>query len=433
MPHTNTNRWSLVQKVSYAINQAGHSVSNTVQSAFSTTLHTTLLTALLTILLTTGVNAANDIHDATNNIDNVTQHSFVSALEQQIFLPVTQNTPGAALLVVLDGRIVLEKAYGIRHKDSKEPINTRTLFRIASISKTFASAAAAILVEEEPIAWDTPVTQSLNKLRFKRDDYGQQINLYHLMSQSTGLMPHAYTNLIEDNMSYQRIIKRLDRVDFICAPGDCYGYQNVVFSLVGDVIKATTNKSYTSYVDEKLFTPLQMDRASFGLQAFLNDENHAEPHVRRKGDWKPTRTTHHYYTVPPAAGVNASIVDMREWMLAQLGQKPDVLSGQLLDQIQSGAIPTSPRQAHYRKRSGLENIHYGLGWRVFDYKDQQGFVHHGGYVRGMRSEMLFNRELQMGFVFLTNSEPREMGDMVFEFLDLYKQLSTENQLATAFE
>ena len=61
------------------------------------------------------------------------------------------------------------------------------------------------------MTWQTPVSQSLRDLRFKRADYGAQINLQHLLSQTSGLMPHAYTNLVEDRMSYAQIIKRLDQ------------------------------------------------------------------------------------------------------------------------------------------------------------------------------------------------------------------------------
>jgi beta-lactamase class C len=246
-------------------------------------------------------------------------------------------------------------------------------------------------------------------------------------------MPHAYTNLVEDNMSYERIVKRLNRVDFVCRPGDCYGYQNVAFSLVGDVVEAETGLDYPTYVRQKLFEPLRMQRASFGRDAFLSDSNHAKPHIWTGSDWRPTRTTDHYYRIPPAAGVNASIDDMRAWLLAQLGQEPAVLNDLMLDELQRGVISTTRQQAHYRWRRGIKNVAYGLGWRVFDYKENAGFVQHGGYVRGMRSEMVFNRELQTGMVFLTNSEPRDLGDLVFEFLDLHEQFqaSTRPNLAAS--
>ena len=106
--------------------------------------------------------------------------------------------------------------------------------------------------------------------------------------------------------------------------------------------------------------------------------------------------------------------------MAQLGHKPGVLSEDMLDHMQTGVIRTTRIQAHYSWRPGIANVHYGLGWRIFDYKGDKGFVQHGGYVKGMRSEMVFNRKLQTGMVFLTNSEPHRLGDLVFDYLDLYR-------------
>jgi len=349
---------------------------------------------------------------------------FIDELESKLLSPIIDQVPGSAIVVVVNGEVVLQKTWGVREAGSSEPITPFTLFRIASISKTFASAAASILVKETPLSWQSPITDSIKDLSFKRKDYGAQISLENLMSQTSGLMPHAYTNLVEDNMSYERIVKRLNRVDFVCPPGSCYGYQNVVFSLVGDVVEAETGLDYPTYVQQKIFEPLEMHRASFGREAFLSDGNHAKPHIWTGKNWRPARTTDHYYRIPPAAGINASIDDMRSWLLAQLGQEPEVLDDQMLGELQRGVISTTRQQAHYRWRRGIKNVGYGLGWRVFDYNDRAGFVQHGGYVRGMRSEMVFNRELQTGMVFLTNSEPRDLGDLVFKFLDLYERLET---------
>lgn len=356
-----------------------------------------------------------------NSTNLESRAAFVSALEKEVLLPIVSDVPGSAVVVVVNGEVVLQKTWGVRDSGDKKPITPYTVFRIASISKTFASAAASILVNETPLSWQSPVMGSVKDLQFQRGDYGNQINLEHLMSQTTGLMPHAYTNLVEDNMSYERILDRLNRVQFVCEPGKCYGYQNVVFSLVGDVVEAQTGLEYANYVEQKIFKPLNMQRASFGRDAFLSDSNHAKPHIWTGKSWRPTRTTDHYYRIPPAAGVNASIDDMRAWLLAQLGQDPQVLNEKMLNELQREVISTTRQQSHYRWRRGLHNTGYGLGWRVFDYNDHDGFVQHGGYVKGMRSEMVFNRELQTGLVFLTNSEPRNLGDLVFDFLDLHQR------------
>jgi len=344
---------------------------------------------------------------------------FALRFEEQFVQPLAEETPGSAIIIVDQGEVVLQKVYGVRSEKDPSPITSETLFRIASLSKTFASAAATLLVEADLVQWQTPLIDSLQNLKFKRSDYGEEINLHHLMSQSTGLMPHAFTNLIEDNMSFRRIVDRLDKVDFICEPGECYGYQNVVFSLVGDLVLAKTKMDYETYVTKRLFKPLKMSRASFGLDAFINDNNHAKPHIWTGTKWAPVRSTRHYYRVAPAAGINASISDMRQWLMAQLGHEPQVFEDDMLDLMHRGAIKTTRQQAHYRKRKNLGDIYYGLGWRIFDYAGQAGFVHHGGYVRGMRSEMVFNRALQTGMVFLTNSEPSSVNDLVFDFVEMH--------------
>jgi|TARA_B100002003_G_scaffold251955_1_gene299355 beta-lactamase class C len=352
----------------------------------------------------------------------VLAEDFAWQFEQQFVQPLVDETPGGALIVVDHGEVVLLRVYGVRSEKNREPITESTLFRIASISKTFASAAASILVQDNLVQWQTPLVENLDYLKFKRQDYGGEINLHHLMSQSTGLMPHAYTNLIEDNMSFDRIVNRLDRVDFVCEPGECYGYQNVVFSLVGNLVQAKTTMDYETFVMNKLFKPLEMSRASFGMDAFVKDADYAKPHIWTGISWAPVRTKKNYYRIAPAAGVNASISDMRQWLLAQLGQRPAVFRQEMLDRMHTGAIKTTRQQAHYRYRKELGNVYYGLGWRVFDYAGQGGFVHHGGYVRGMRSEMVFNRDLQTGMVFLTNSEPSGMGDLIFDFVELHRDV-----------
>ena len=340
---------------------------------------------------------------------------FAAKFESDYVLPLIKKSPGGALVIVENGKVVLQQVYGVRKEGESQLVTAETLFRIASLSKTFASAAASILVKETPLTWQEPLRPNLAHVKFKESSYGGQISLRHLMSQSSGLMPHAYTNLIEENMSYRRIIDRLDRVDFVCAPGNCYGYQNVVFSLIADLVELETEIEYPEFVDANLFKPLAMSRASFGHKSFVNDPNHARPHVWTGTRWRSVKPTSHYYKVAPAAGINASISDMREWLLAQLGNNPEVLPVDMLNEMQRRVIRTSRREAHYPYRKALGDVYYGLGWRVFDYGGAKGFVHHGGYVKGMCSTMVFHRESGIGMVLLTNSEARGMNDLVLNF------------------
>lgn len=368
---------------------------------------------------------ANDAQLSLVSSSLVPLKSFQAELEEYIDRTISPETPGLAITVVVAGKPVLTKAYGVTKAGSSTTINTDTVFRLASLSKTFTSAAVGALVQNGELRWSSKVKAYLENLNFNNPEYAEELTLQHLLSHSTGLMPHAYTNLIEENLSYQRILQKMQQVPFVCAPGSCYSYQNVAFSLTGDIVARAANKSFEKTVQEELLTPLQMTNTSYGMQSFNNNKNHATPHVwnRRQKKWRPVSVKKNYYKVAPAAGVNASINDMRIWLMAQLGHYQHVLDNQTLGEMHSKHIKTTARQSHYYSGDwkDLEGAYYGLGWRVFDFDGQTNFVHHGGWVRGNRAEMVFNPTLQMGMVFLTNSETSYASEVVPRFLRLYAQ------------
>lgn len=350
-----------------------------------------------------------------------TTPAYITEFEQYIAQTVAPSVPGAALLVVADGKVQVMNGYGVRKAGTHDPVTPDTVFRLASVSKTIASAAAGLLVQENKLLWDSPVSGTLSNLSFKNAAYGQLITVRDILAHTTGLPAHAYTNLIEDQVPYEEAVKRLSTLDFTCPPHRCYGYQNVIFSLIGDIIYAKSGESYEDFVVDKLFRPLGMNSASFGLDALEQSRNYAQPHVWRKGQWKNVKINTNYYNIAPAAGANASIRDMASWMLAQLGQRPDVLPAATLDDMQSKVIKTSVARSHYGVRSNMINTYYGLGWRVFDFGAHKNFVHHGGWVQGYRAEMVFNRDLQIGMVFLTNSETRLARDVILNFVSMYEK------------
>ncbi|AJR05697.1 serine hydrolase [Photobacterium gaetbulicola] len=338
-------------------------------------------------------------------------------LDQYVKNAVKKGIPGASLAVVINGDIRLLRGYGVTKKGSKEKIDSATVFPLASISKTFASAAVSILVDQGVIEWDTHVVPYLDNITFSDPMLGKDVTLRHLLSHTTGLVPQAYSDLIEDNVKYSRILNILDRVKFVCEPGKCYGYQNVVYNLTADMLALAVGVDYSAFVQENIFVPLEMDHASYGMEGFTESENRVTPHVKVKAGFAPVKPASYYYRLPAAAGVNASAQDLAKWMLAQLGHNPSVLRPPLLEIMHKPHI----RANQYRYRAKLSNVYYGLGWRTFDYKGISGFVHHGGWIKGIRTEMLFNRHTQTGMVFLTNCETDVARDIVLYFLKLYRE------------
>ena len=106
---------------------------------------------------------------------------FATEFESRYVKPFTDEVPGAALVVVVGGEVQMQKTYGVLESDGRSPVTEESLFRIASLSKSFASAAASMLVRETDVGWHTPLKRELSGLKFKSEEYGKQINLWHIM------------------------------------------------------------------------------------------------------------------------------------------------------------------------------------------------------------------------------------------------------------
>ncbi len=346
--------------------------------------------------------------------------AFVPEFEDYIAQKVAPFVPGVAVVIVSGGQIKSLNGYGVRRAGTRESVTPDTVFRLASLSKSFAATAASVLVNEGKISWDTTISSVLPDVAFKNKAYGKQLTLRHALSQSSGLPRHTYTHYIDENMSYADMVNRLRYVNFACAPGKCFAYQNVTYSLSGDMIKKKSGMSFEQYAEQKILDPLGMRSASYGLANYNASPNRAAPHISNGKRWIPTSVNANWYRVAPAAGVNASIVDMSRFLLAQMGKRQDVLPFAVLNPIQSRVTKNTPAQNYYGAHKLATNTAYGMGWRVFDYGRDKNFVHHGGWVKGFRTEMVFNRDLQIGMVFLTNSESRLASGVIFKFLDSYQ-------------
>ena len=323
-----------------------------------------------------------------------------------------RNYPGAAYAIVSRENILQIGTAGHTTAHGQHPIDPQTIFRLASVSKPFAAVLVGLLVEDGALNWDDPISRYVPA--FKIDGDVSKIRIRHLLGQSTGLIPHAYDNLLEDGKSMDSIWRKMSDLPYLCEPGTCYGYQNSVFSLVDPLVKTATNLDYGSLVRQRIFQPLDMTTASVGFDAFISNPNRAEPHARRKGQWKTITVEPNYYRAAPAAGVNASILDMGKWVQAQLGGKPEILSSEMLGNLSKPRVKT--RRELYRKqwKQLLSDAHYGLGWRIYQLGDQQ-LIYHGGWVAGFRADVAFSPQQNIGIVVLLNAESSGINELTTRF------------------
>lgn len=353
---------------------------------------------------------------ATNSLEPQRYNDDMSEFIQWIEEASSEiQIPGVAMAIVSREGISHLKTWGVKKVGQPEAVNSDSIFRIASMSKTFAGTAAALLVEEDLVSWDTLMTDIFPKMNLGTRASSHGITLKHIVSHSTGLMPHSYSNMLDDGVLYNKIKTSFNKIPTVCQPGDCYGYQNVVFSLTADVIQHSTGDSYEAYLEENLFRPLGMVTASVGLESYEANPRSTAPHRKVRGSWRSTTTNPAYYSVAPASGVNASIFDMTLWLRANLGAFPEVLPLQFLSDLHTPIIST-PRGNYFNRWRGLEKAYYATGWRVFDYQGIRA-VHHGGGVRGYRSEMVFVPDANIGVIVMFNAETKLANEVVPAFLD----------------
>jgi len=355
---------------------------------------------------------ASNLHAATPSPQQTLGEDFNSWFQSQMR---DQKVLGAAFAVVASDGVVRMGTAGYTDTTRKKSIDLDTSFRLASVSKTFAAELTAQLVRDGQLRWEDPVTLYVPDFRINGD--ASLIQIAHLLGQSSGLVPHAYDNLIEAGVSAQEVRQRLAQLSSVCEPGKCYSYQNSVFSLIEPVMEKVSATTYSQLVTQRIFKPLDMRTASVGYDAFLATTNRAEPHVKAKGGWRTVKVLPNYYSVAPAAGVNASVRDMSKWLMAQLGAYPQVVAPEMLSMVTTPRVRT-PQDLHRKEWNRLlTDAHYGLGWRVYQLGDEQ-IVYHSGWVSGYRADIAWSARYNIGLVVLMNAESTAINSMTTRFWEL---------------
>jgi beta-lactamase class C len=315
----------------------------------------------------------------------------------------TSETPGVAIAIIKDSSIVFMKGYGIKAVgNNRDSVGLNTVFRIASVSKCFAACLTGMLVADSTLAWDNKITQYLPAFSLSSTESTNLLTIRHVLSHTTGLPYHTYTNLVEEGMDLPSLLGMLKNVNVARTPGTEYSYQNVAYSLIGEVIKNATGKTYEEIMMEKVFQPLNMKTASIDYTSLMTNVDIAKPHKMRQGHWVPASITNTYYNVAPAGGVNASISDMAQWMIALLGNRTDVISRQTLAQLFAPEIKAPSKNRNYGRTYHVSSSYYGLGWRILHYPNDT-LVYHGGFVNGYRSEVAVNTKEKIAICLLANA------------------------------
>lgn len=325
-----------------------------------------------------------------------------------------KNLPGYTFAYIEKGKPASVVVYGKESK-SGNAIDVDTVFRLASVSKTFTSMLMAKYVAQNRLDWQIPVAQWVPEFSTAKSKSGDLV-LQHVIGQSSGYTPNAYDNLIEANYAVDRVLTMLSDLTPLCKPGECYTYQNALFAVI-DSYFTQHHSSYSQALTQTLIEPLNMPHASIGKTALLSSNKWAKPHVAiSKNRWRTATVRSDYYRYSPAAGVNASMRDMIIWMQALLGEAPQIVPPELITQVTT-PLTKSKKETYRRQwREFLSDAHYGLGWRIYDFAGHT-LNYHGGWVQGYRADIAFSAEYGVGYIMLMNAESNLINEFTPDFWD----------------
>jgi beta-lactamase class C len=328
------------------------------------------------------------------------------------------RTPGLAIAIIQDTTVVYMKGFGVKEIGTNDSVDVHSVFRLASVSKCFAPVLTGLLVEDGVLSWDDPVVKYLPDFTLKSKEFTDSLTIRHVLSHTTGLPYHTYTNLVEEGMELKAMLAMLRDVKLTGKPGEIYSYQNVAYSLIAEVVQAATGKSYEQLMRERVFAPLGMSDASMSYDDILLNKNVARPHHLWRKGWRVTSINDTYYNVAPAGGINASISDMAQWMKALMGSKENFIKDQTLEEIFTPAVKAKSKNRNFRRWIERADSHYALGWRVLNFKTDT-LLYHGGYVNGYRSELAIDRNSKIGICVLSNGPGSLIDNSVPYFFSLY--------------
>ena len=325
---------------------------------------------------------------------------------------------GMAVGVVENGRITFLSGYGETLAGSGEPVTPGTVFRWASVSKGVAATMVAKLAEEGKIDLQAPVSNYAPDLKLPAGNENRA-TVADLLSHRLGLYRNAYDNKLEEGQDPSFLRQTLVLLNPTCPPGTCWSYQNVAYDASSEMVSRVTGLTYEQAVRRYLFNPIGMTSGSVSLTGLESSRSWARPHGSGR---RPLPMVDTYYKVPGAGGVNSNIKDMALWMVAQMGEMPDVLDGHVLDTIHGRYVKTPTERGRLRKfLERLGDAWYGYGWRSYDYAGHRIVGHRGG-VAGYRSLIMFDPQKKSGVVALWNSNTNQPGGLEFEVMDMIYHL-----------
>ena len=316
------------------------------------------------------------------------------------------GSPGCALGVYRDGKIIYAKGYGLANIEENVSITPQSVFDIGSTSKQFTAASILLLEKQGKLSVNDDVRKYLTEL----PDYGQKITILELLNHTSGL--RDYLTLMElagihiDSVTTDEdalaLINRQKALNF--APGSDYLYSNTGFFLLSLIVKRVSGKSLRDFAAENIFTPLEMAHTQYrdDHASLIADRALAYDEKETKDGYKLDVS---YFEQTGDGAVHTSVEDLLQW--DENFYSPRVGGQDFLKELQE----------HGKLNSG-KALDYAKGLVVKDYRGLHT-VSHGGAWGGYRAELLRFPEQHFSVACLCNVGNANPTKRAHEVADVY--------------
>jgi CubicO group peptidase (beta-lactamase class C family) len=344
---------------------------------------------------------------------------LLAVIAAAVFLPADETTdkvdkifaawdkptsPGVALAVIRDGKIIYERGYGMAKLEDGIAITPDKVFDIGSVSKQFTAACVAMLVREGKVGLDEDIRTYIPEM----PSYEIPVTVRHLLHHTSGLRDYngllALAGFREDADSPTveealDVIRRQKKLNYL--PGEEFSYTNTGYFLLSQIVERVSGKSINAFAQERIFKPLGMTKTLFQDDHTQIIKDRATGYSRgAKGftismsNWDETGDGNVYTTT-------------RDLFLWDQAFYTNALGKDLMDMIHRTGVLNSGQK-----------IDYAFGLFVREYKGLK-VVEHGGAWVGFRAMILRFPEQKFSVVILANLDAINPSQLAFRVADIY--------------
>ncbi len=294
-----------------------------------------------------------------------------------------ERVPGLSLALLREGELVYADGFGARNLEENHPASANTLYAVASVTKSFTALSLLQLVERGEVALDDPVEDYVPYLD---NVSGEEVTLHQLLAHSSG-MPSDGTSValigrsmglspIEVPMSDSRdhqIHVRESADQRVTDREDPYFYYNSGYNILSNVVETVTGQPFPDVVQNRILSPLGMERSTFSLQEFRESSDVMTPYRKEDGESRkvdlPVKGFLH-----GAGGLISSVLDLSRYLRLYLNNgvfdDTRLLSEELFERMLT-------RHTHRGSYIDGTDIYYGYGWGITTFLGEPLIGHSG--------------------------------------------------------